>query len=107
MTALNNLTAVKLEFFDRLVCDPRVRGADCRVAWRLVCRSNDDLTSCPTCRTIARELECSVRTVRRSVDRLCAFGWFYKVTGRGRSKSNDFRLKTENRPTMSPFTEPA
>ena len=65
MTAPNNLNAVKLEFFDRLVCDPRVRGADCRVAWRLVCRSNDDLTSCPTCRIIARELECSVRTVKR------------------------------------------
>lgn len=102
----SNMNAPKIEAFDRLVRDPRIRGADCRVAWLLICQSDDDLSSCSSHSAVARELRCSTRSVSRSVARLCALGWLTKVTGRGRSKSNEYQLKTENGTPMSPFTKP-
>src|SRR3970282_74776 len=77
MMMSSNMNAPNIEVFDRLGRDPGICGVDCRVASLLFRRSDDGLTSCPSYGTIGRELGCSVRTVRRSVDRLYAFGWFY------------------------------
>ena len=103
MTAPRNLTAVKLEFFDRLVRDPRLKGLDIRVAWRIVDRANSDLTAWPSFKLLASELGISARSAMRSIERLCALDWIGKAKGGGRSKYNRYTLKIETMTTVSGF----
>lgn len=104
MTAPKSLSSIKLEFFDQLVRDPRLKGLDVRVAWRIVDRANSDLTAWPSFELLASELGASARSAMRSIERLCALGWFGKVKGGGRSKFNRYTLKIETLTTTSGFS---
>ena len=79
------VTRAKLQFFDRLVRDPRPGGADIRTAWRLIDRYNHkEGFARPSIVGLADELFLNEKTVRRSVARLEGFGWFKVVRHRGR-----------------------
>ena len=78
-------TTAKLEFFDRLSLDHPLTALQCRVAWRIVTRTNIENDGCawPSYETIAGEIGCHSDSVKRSVSHLCALGWLRKVSPRG------------------------
>ncbi len=105
MSAPKNVTAYKLKTFDQLVRDKRLRGLPVCVAWRIIDRMNPDLTSWPSHALIAREIDCSERSVKRAVAILCKLGWLNKVEGGGRGRSNRYALKTFTGTDLSPFSK--
>ena len=85
------LTALKLRFYDALVCDPRLSAMDLRIAWLLLSRYLNAklLVAWPSAETLARDLGSSVSGVRRSIQRLTTEdGWFKIKKGGGRRHSN-------------------
>jgi len=86
-------THAKLAFFDALIRDRKLSGVDIRVAWRVLDRTNDNLTSRSGERRIAKEIGANLSTVSRSVNRLEKNGWIKVVKGTG--KTNKYTLAVE------------
>ena len=91
------LTALKLRFYDELVCDPKLTAMDLRIAWLLLSRylNAKSLVAWPSADTLARDLGSSVRGVRLSIKRLTERGWFKIKKGRGRRQSNTYSANFE------------
>ncbi len=72
------LTALKLAFYDALVCDLKLSAMDMRVAWLLLSRylNAKSLEAWPSMETLARDLKSSHRQVRRSIKKLVERKWF-------------------------------
>ncbi len=100
------LTALKLKFYDALVCDPRLSAMDLRIAWLLLSRylNAASLVAWPSAETLASDLGSSVRGVRNSIQRLTApGGWFKIEQGGGRRHSNVYSANFERVNETSPF----
>ncbi len=100
------LTALKLRFYDALVCDPKLSAMDLRIAWLLLSRylNGKSLVAWPSAETLARDLGSSVRGVRLSIKRLAApGGWFKIKKGRGRRQSNRYSANFERVNASSPL----
>ena len=99
------LTALKLKFYDTLVCDPKLSAMDLRIAWLLLSRylNAKSLVAWPSAETLASDLGSSVRVVRRSIKRLTAKdGWFTIKRGGGRRHSNVYSANFERVTAQSP-----
>jgi hypothetical protein len=100
------LTALKLRFYDALVCDPKLSAMDLRIAWLLLSRYLNAklLVAWPSAETLARDLGSSVRGVRNSIQRLTVpGGWFKIEQGGGRRHSNVYAANFERVNSASPF----
>ena len=101
-----DLTALKLKFYNALVRDPKLSAMDLRIAWLLLSRylNAKSLVAWPSAETLARDLGSSVRVVRRSIKRLTARGgWFTIERGGGRRHSNVYSANFERVTARSPF----
>ncbi len=89
---MKHLTARKLAFFDALTVDASLSDVDCRVAARLLRYYNHNVgCAWPSPDRLAEEIHCSERTVRRSIKRLEAAGWFTIIVGgKGRGQTNQY-----------------
>ena len=96
-------TRKKLKFFDRLIRDRNLNGMDPCVAWRLLDRISVEGNHCyPSLETVAAELDCNEKTVRRSINALEENGWFdIKRGGGGRKKVHRYWPNYENRTELS------
>jgi hypothetical protein len=100
------LTALKLRFYDALVCDPKLSAMDLRIAWLLLSRylNARSLVAWPSAETLAGDLGSSVRGVRNSIQRLTVpGGWFKIEQGGGRRHSNVYAANFERVNATSPF----
>lgn len=99
------LTALKLRFYDALVCDPKLSAMDLRIAWLLLSRylNGKSLVAWPSAETLVRDLGSSVRGVRLSIKRLTERRWFNIKKGRGRRQSNTYSANFERVNASSPL----
>ncbi len=100
------LTALKLKFYDALVCDQKLSAMDLRIAWLLLSRylNAASLVAWPSAETLASDLGSSLRGVRNSIQRLTApGGWFTIEQGGGRRHSNVYSANFERVYSASPF----
>ncbi len=99
------LTALKLKFYDALVCDPKLSAIALRVAWLLLSRylNARSLVAWPSAETLARDLGSSVRTVRRAIEQLTTLRWFEIKRGCGRGHSNVYSANFEMVTDLPPF----
>ena len=102
------LTALKLKFYDALVCDPKLSAIALRVAWLLLSRylNARSLVAWPSAETLARDLGSSVRTVRRGIEQLTTLRWFEIKRGCGRGHSNVYSANFEKVTDLPPFPAP-
>ncbi len=99
------LTALKVKFYDALVCDPELSAMDLRIAWLLLSRylNAGSLVAWPSAETLARDLGSSVRGVRDSIQRPTAPGeWFKIEQGGGRRHSKVYSANFERVNSSSP-----
>lgn len=99
------VTALKLKFYDALVCDPELSAVALRVAWLLLSKylNSRSLVAWPSAETLAGDLGSSVRQVRRAIEQLTKRRWFEIERGGGRRHSNVYSATFERVTDMSPF----
>jgi hypothetical protein len=100
------LTALKLRFYDELICDPKLSAMDLRIAWLLLSRylNGKSLVAWPSAETLARDLGSSVSGVRRSIQRLTTEGGWFKIKkGGGRRHSNVYSANFKRVAATLPF----
>ena len=89
--ALRAFRARKYAFFDALVRDGGPTVLEIRLAWRLVDRLNPNTgDSWPSLETIACELHCDLRALKRAAKRLEEGNWFFVRRGGGCGRSNHY-----------------
>ena len=84
------LTALKLKFYDAMICDPELSAIALRVAWLLLSRylNAQSLVAWPSAEMLAGDLRSSVRNVRRAIEHLTKQRWFEIERRGGRGHSN-------------------
>ncbi len=100
------LTALKLKFYDALVCDLKLSAMDMRVAWLLLSRylNAKSLEAWPSMETLARDLKSSHRQVRRSIKKLIEEKWFkIEEESCGRLRSNVYSANFKRGTVLSSF----
>ena len=99
------LTALKLKFYDALVCDPELSAIALRVAWLVLSRylNARSLVAWPSAETLAGDLGSSVRNVWRAIEQLTKQRWFVIERGGGRGHSNVYSANFEKVTDLSPF----
>lgn len=100
------LTALKLKFYDALICDPELSAMDLRIAWLLLSKylNARSLIAWPSAENLARDLGSSLSGVRRSIQRLTAAeGWFKVKKGGGRRHSNVYSANFKRVAATPPF----
>jgi len=97
MVAANHLAALKYAFNDAVILDPDLTGTSRRVSWMLLSTylNSQLLEAWPAATTIAHQLPVVESTVWRSIQQLCDRGYWIKVAGGGRGKSNHYRPNLE------------
>ena len=100
------LTALKLAFYDTLVCDLKLSAMGMRVAWLLLSRylNAKSLEAWSSMEALARDLKSSHRQVRRSVKKPIEQKWF-KVEKKswGRLRSNVYSANFKRGTVLSSF----
>ncbi len=99
------LTALKLKFYDALVCDPELSAIALRVAWLVLSRylNARSLVAWPSAETLAGDLGSSLRNVWRAIEQLTKQRWFVIERGGGRGHSNVYSANFERVTELSPF----
>ncbi len=94
----------KNQFFDAMIRTGGLSALQMRVAWRLIDRTNRDTGDAwPSYETLADELGCDVRSVKRAIKRLIEAPWFEANHGGGRGNSNHYRPCWQRVTEESPF----
>ena len=98
------LTAAKAMFYDELIRDRELTATALRVAWRLLDRLNfERRMAWPSVETLASELTCEPRTIKRAIGQLKDSGWFAVNEGGGSGRASEYAPMLERVTGMSPF----
>ena len=91
------LVAAKFRFHNVVNLDRRLTDTDRRVSWSLLSEylNSKTLLAFPSAQTLAEKLGVHESTVWRSIDRLCRYGYWKRVQGGGRGKSNRYQPNLE------------
>jgi len=97
VVAANHLAALKHAFNDAVNLDPHLTATSRRVSHLLLSTylNNGSLEAWPAATTIAHKLNVVESTVWRGIKQLCDRGYWIKVAGGGRGKSNHYRPNLE------------
>ena len=104
------LTKAKIELYGELVCDPKLKAVDLRVAWLLLYQylNRKSVLAYPAAETMAEKLSVSLSTVRRAIKRLTSPGGYFTIAkGGGRGRSNRYapNFETAATVTVTPFRD--
>ena len=90
-TILRRFRARKLAFYDAAIRDGALTILEIRLMWRLIDRLNPQTGDCwPSLETVAAELRCNLRALKRAEKRLEEKGWFLTRRSGGQGRSNHY-----------------